>query len=127
MGAEGAFSQVDAEGAFSQAEVPETLTFKKALWIQGGHHICDGATSKLTDEMPEFETFRSQLQNVREWFGKNDNREFFIKACLLNTGGSQHVHLFKNKPPTILEIRWGSLLNVVGWFLEREDCFLFVS
>ena len=120
-GVEGASSHAEGvEGASSQAEVPETVTFKRTLWIQGGHHICDGATSKLTDEMEQFETFRSQLQVIREWFSKNDNREFFVQTFLLPQGGLRYAPLFKNKPPTILEIRWGSLLGVVGWVLERE-------
>jgi len=105
------------------AEAGSAKAFEKSLWVQGGHHVCDGATDKITSEMKQAEWFKSLLQAVREYFKTTGNRELFVNQCLTSEQAKRsYAWLFDKKPPTMLEIRWGSLLAVARWVLDRRQC-----
>ena len=61
--------------------------FENALWVQGGKHICDGATDKLTESMDKYAAHLSSLQAIRSFFAESGHREFFKHECLVRAGG----------------------------------------
>ena len=98
--------------------------FGNSLWIQGGKHICDGATDKLTEAMDNYEAHLSSVQAIRGFFAESGNREFFKHECLVRAGGVDQAYLFECKPPSISEWRWGSMLECTEWVLERHDALV---